>query len=323
MCAAGLRRRFAIRDASGEALERAGYGGPEVAVSAAFFNKKEAQRTAEEKAVVQAVTQWSLELGDWLKSLRLFKYILEIFQKAELAKEDPLDWGGDNGFVSRLAKAELEFAKCGTAEERSAVVASFFALVANAQERRSGVAFPLVPTQVQLWIRELRRLGRLVDEAPVFSWLDEPVQGCFSLPVFHCSECGESGWIAIHDSGDDSLIQSKGVDGIHLIADPSKIYRSWFGYRDQHDDQHIVVVSPWPKGTHGDEVHESWDSKQLGFGFQRDAEAQRSLPVPKEEPRQLDFGFEEWLLLPSQPGTSAGRGTMSAHRRCPTIPREG
>jgi DEAD/DEAH box helicase domain-containing protein len=274
------------------------YRGPEVPASAEFFNKKEAQRTEEEQAIVQAVTEWSLELGDWLKSLRLFKYVLEIFQKAELAKEDPLDWGGESGFVSRLAKVELEFAKCETAEERSAVVASFFALVANAQEKRSGVAFPLVPTQVQLWIRELRRLGRMVDEVPVFSWLDEPVQGRSSLPVFHCSECGESGWIALHDSSDDSLIQSKGVDGVHLLADPSKIYRGWFGYRDQRD-QHIVVISPSLKESRRVEIHESWESNQLGFGFQKGARQQKSFPVSKDEPQQLDFGFEEWYFCPA------------------------
>lgn len=55
---------------------------------------------------------------------------------------------------------------------------------------RSGTAFPLVPTQVQLWIRELRRLGRLVFDRPVFTWLDEPTQEYPSLPAFHCSECG-------------------------------------------------------------------------------------------------------------------------------------
>jgi len=267
------------------------YAGPEMPTSAEFFNKKEAERTGAEKEVVQAVTEWSLELGDWLKGLRLFKYALEIFHKAELAKEDPLDWGGENGFVGRLAKAELEFAECGTAEDRSAIVASFFALVANAQEKRSGVAFPLVPTQVQLWIRELRRLGRVVDEVPVFSWLDEPVQGRSSLPVFHCSECGESGWVAVHDPGDDSLIQAKGVDGIHLLADPSKIYRNWFGYRGQRD-QHIVVISP-------EKCHLSLVTGQLSVASEQDGRAGNSELETGNAPTQLDFGFETWYLCPA------------------------
>ena len=178
-------------------------------------------------------------------------------------------------------------------------MASFFALVANAQEKRSGVAFPLVPTQVQLWIRELRRLGRVVDEEPVFSWLDEPVQGRSSLPVFHCSECGESGWVAVHDPGDDSLIQAKGVDGIHLLADPSKIYRDWFGYRGQRD-QHIVVISPWPKSCRrARKSTKPGMTDSSGLGSRKTSQLQQAIPVPKDEPQQLDFGFEAWYFCPA------------------------
>ena len=68
-------------------------------------------------------------------------------------------------------------------QDRQRLLASFLALVAYAQEQpRETVPaqqqpVPLSPMQVQLWIRELRRLGRVVDEVPIFVWLDEPPSG--------------------------------------------------------------------------------------------------------------------------------------------------
>lgn len=194
-----------------------------------------------------AVMQWELELGEWLKHQRLFKYLLEIFQQAELKKEDPLPW---TDLVEHLTRKEFGLQKIKKLEDRRILVASFCSLVAHAREMRSKKPSVLVPTQVQLWIRELRRLGRIVSEIPAFSWLDEPVPGAKSLPTFHCSECGESGWVALHDPDLDALINSREVSGWGLEGDPSKIYRGWFGHKDQHSglnrkSQYVFVISPW------------------------------------------------------------------------------
>jgi DEAD/DEAH box helicase domain-containing protein len=110
-----------------------------------------------------------------------------------------------------------------------------------------------VPTQIQLWIRELRRLGRIVGGKPNFIWLDEPVQSVKSLPAFHCSECGESGWIALHVPNEDSKIEARGVRGIQLSDDPSAIYRNWFGPKGTKS-QYIVIISPWDKSNEANKV---------------------------------------------------------------------
>jgi DEAD/DEAH box helicase domain-containing protein len=185
--------------------------------------------------------QWLLELGDWIKKISLFKTLLEVFHQAERNREDPLSW---MELIDRLSRRELSFTKCQKIEDRQMLVASFIALVGHAREKRSGKSFPLVPIQVQLWIRELRRLGRIVSDKPCFGWLDEPVQGVHNLPAFQCSECGESGWIALHDPSKISSINAKGVDGIQLTADPTHIYRGWFGHKGQKS-QYIVILSPW------------------------------------------------------------------------------
>jgi DEAD/DEAH box helicase domain-containing protein len=194
------------------------------------------------EAADKSYTAWAQALGAWLKRLTLFRHLLTIFEQAERHRDDPLSWGA---LVARLTRADLALSAMASAEDRHRVIVSFFALVAYAQEVRGDRAFPLAPTQVQLWIRELRRLGRVVDEAPRFAWLDEPPPGQTCLPAFHCSECGESGWVARHDPSKDSLIRARGVDDIQLLSDPAKIYQDWFG-RGGYKSQYIVVISPWP-----------------------------------------------------------------------------
>ncbi len=194
----------------------------------------------------EAVEQWELELGDWLKHTVLFKYLLAVFHSAELKREDPLAW---TDLVDRLTRKEFGLQKIDKAAHRQIIVASFCSLVAHARELRSLRTSVLVPTQVQLWIRELRRLGRIVSRAPIFSWLDEPIPNTKSLPAFHCSECGESGWVALHDPDQDAQINSREVSGWAMESDPSLIYRGWFGSKDKQTklsrkSQYIFVISP-------------------------------------------------------------------------------
>ncbi|BBO85595.1 DEAD/DEAH box helicase [Desulfosarcina ovata subsp. sediminis] len=203
-----------------------------------------------------AIEQWELELGHWLKHRVLFKYLLEVFHAAEIRREDPLAW---TELVDRLTRKDFGLQAIDKAADRQIVVASFCSLVAHARELRSKRSSVLVPTQVQLWIRELRRLGRIVSRVPVFAWLDEPVPNTKSLPAFHCSECGESGWVALHDPDQDSQINSREVSGWAMESDPSRIYRGWFGTTDQQSgvnrkSQYIFVISPDDSsGIKGDE----------------------------------------------------------------------
>jgi DEAD/DEAH box helicase domain-containing protein len=202
---------------------------------------------ASAEAVDEAHTAWTVALGRWLKGVMLFRHLLTLFEQAEHDRQDPLSW---TELIERLSRAELALGAMASAEDRQRVIASFFALVAYAQELPLDTApahkktIPLAPTQVQLWIRELRRLGRVVDEAPTFAWLDEPPLEAICLPAFHCSECGEAGWVARHDPSKDSLIRARGVDGMQLLSEARKIYQDWFG-RGGNKSQYIVVISPW------------------------------------------------------------------------------
>lgn len=193
----------------------------------------------------EPIESWSIKLGEWLKQTELFKHLLNVFAAAEQSNEAPLTW---TRLVEQLASRDLAFLEYLQLRDRKRIVTSFLALVAHAKELRSGKAFPLVPTQVQLWVRELTRIGRIVSDAPAFGWLDEPLGDLKILPPFHCSECGASGWIGMQDREKDSTIAAKGIQGFKLIDDVKAIYRGWFGSKGTHDPR-IVLIVPDPEGA--------------------------------------------------------------------------
>lgn len=257
------------------------YSGPEL--TDYLMSKSEEKLSPQEKTTLKDVEVWAVQLGTWLKSLKLFKYLLIIFEKSESDNSGPLTW---NVLVEMLAREELGFNEYSKANDRLSICASFFALVAQAREIRSGHAFPLVPTQVQIWIRELRRLGRLVHDKPVFSWLDEPTQEFPSLPVFHCSECGECGWVGLADLSTETQIGAKGVHGFQLDPDPTKIYRGWFGYKGVRNPL-IVVFSP---------SGEQEASRAQFLVASEEGSEQGKPDTGNSEQQQL--GFEKWYVCP-------------------------
>lgn len=257
-----------------------------------------------------AVDQWQLEVADWLKQTSLFRDLLHVFQKAEQMREDPLLW---REAVARLALLEPGLAAIGDDEGRAGVVASFLALVAIARVERSGRAWPLVPSQVQIWVRELRRLGRLVQEKPAFAWLDEPLQGLKNLPTFHCSECGESGWVAHRKPSEDTLVESKGVRGFLLEDDPQKIYREWFGMAGKRGP-HIVLVCP---GTEKSAPATS-EGEQSTLPFLDEYLCLESLVVREGDgPCPLTGSVDRLRVRTNQDTSRTERGELIGVQKCP------
>ncbi len=278
------------------------WGGPKYSgptFSAHLFAKHERELTEQDQAIVNAIEQWSVDLGKWLKRQKLFQYLLETFQRADQKSNKPLTW---LELVALLSSRDLGLKYYPKATERSHLCAAFFALVAQAKEVRSGIAFPIVPTQIQLWIRELRRLGRTVHQQPLFNWIDEPSQGFPSLPTFHCSDCGESGWVGLHDPEKDSEIGAAGVSGFQLNGDATKIYRAWFGYKGNRSPE-VVVFSPQNPiaQTAATPPEILWD-EQPPLDFGDELFDQPKLQIEENEPgeiaKQQEFGFKQWFVCP-------------------------
>ena len=208
--------------------------------------------------------QWSLVLGEWIRAQPFFHTILKLTD-AGVVRWDEL--------LKLLARDNFTFREVGDLSKRAQVLTAFLALVAQAKELRSGKAFPLVPTQVQLWLRELRRIGLLVSETPYFNWLDQPIVDKKQLPAVHCTECGEVSWVALLDPDQDSMIHQK-VQGFGLEDDVQKIYQSW-GF-DRKPSDKLVILSHW--GENDDPIGEG-GSDQLQLESTRHYLAPRSLIV--------------------------------------------
>ena len=187
-------------------------------------------------AALDETTRWGLALAEWLRCHPLFHALLNITQTRVV------DW---NVLLQQLSKQDFSFREMGTLAERGQLLMAFLALVAHARELRSGRAFPLVPTQVQFWLRELRRVGAVVAFDPVFSWLDEPLPDSKQLPVVHCTECGEIAWVAVHDPDMDSVIEQDCM-GMQVLDDVQGVYQAW-GF-DRSPSSRLVLFSPWREG---------------------------------------------------------------------------
>ena len=83
----------------------------------------------------------------------------------------------------------------------------FVWLLSYARRGHGPNARPLLSVEVQLWVREVSRVLRLVSEQPSFRWRDSaaatqdeqespPPPGA-ELPAVYCRRCGMSGWLAL------------------------------------------------------------------------------------------------------------------------------
>jgi len=85
------------------------------------------------------------------------------------------------------------------------VIDALYALISHARTKTdSGKLRPFLNVQVQVWMRELRRLvGEVADKDIKYALstdLNER-QAKHYLPVVNCRECGQTGWASIEDNG--------------------------------------------------------------------------------------------------------------------------
>ncbi|MDG1500423.1 MAG: DEAD/DEAH box helicase [Planctomycetota bacterium] len=131
---------------------------------------------------------------------------------------------------AELSKRAEWFAELSD-ECKKAALDSFIGLISHA--RRLGAPdaegkqreLPFLSVQVQLWLREVRKMLRAISTDYQFTWKSELGGNSAGeaekrwLPLIRCRDCGDSGWAAIQKDGDSCLSED---------SDDGTIGRAWF-----------------------------------------------------------------------------------------------
>ena len=90
---------------------------------------------------------------------------------------------------------------------------------------------PMLFVQVQMWVRELSGVRRVLSHEPKFVWRDEPIElgEAKHMPPWYCRECGTSGWLS---SKREHLNQLDPADG----EGTDKFFKN-------HSSTHFLIAS--------------------------------------------------------------------------------
>lgn len=107
--------------------------------------------------------------------------------------------GGTYYQVSKIAEdLAVHYPDLKTLPDADVVINSLFALISHARTGKVGKLRPFLNVQVQLWMRELRRLVAKVDSDEITYEIAHDLnkqQAKQYLPVVNCRDCGITGWV--------------------------------------------------------------------------------------------------------------------------------
>lgn len=109
--------------------------------------------------------------------------------------------GGNYYQVSKIAEElDAHYPELKKLQDSSVLINSLFALISHARTGKVGNLRPFLNVQVQLWMRELRRLVAKVDPEEITYEIAHDLnkqQAKQYLPVVNCRDCGITGWVSI------------------------------------------------------------------------------------------------------------------------------
>lgn len=178
-----------------------------------------------------------VSLGGELKKLKIVKDLISL----TTGSIKQLD-----GLIRELANISPDFRRLpeydavNDMNPREEVINSLLALISEAKVGE-GKKFPFLYLQIQLWIRELSGVLRVLQEEPKFTWKDN-VGNKYdpqALPSYFCRECGASGWFGVKDDNKNQFNN-----------DPNQVYDYYFSHHknvyfiNTPDHKHIDEYEP-------------------------------------------------------------------------------
>lgn len=122
-----------------------------------------------------------------------------------------------NHIISELGGKASPQLKAGGEEYAHLLINSILACISAARSLDNGVLKPFIHVRVQHWFRELRRMVCSVNSSPELVFADDLTEEQRSghLPLLHCRECGQTGWIGklpIHGSNVQTELKNIYID---------------------------------------------------------------------------------------------------------------
>ena len=118
--------------------------------------------------------------------------------------------GGKYYQVSKIVDdLSLHYPNLKLLPDSSATINSLFALISHARTGKISNLRPFLNVQVQLWIRELRRLLAKVDVKEIDYKIANDLnkeQAKQYLPVVNCRDCGATGWVSVLNERSNATI---------------------------------------------------------------------------------------------------------------------
>lgn len=121
--------------------------------------------------------------------------------------------------------------------DATVVINSLFALISHARTGKAGRLRPFLNVQVQLWMRELRRVVAKVDPDEITYEIANDLnkqQAKQYLPVVNCRDCGITGWVSVlNERSNATMTNLESFYNLYFRAD-EKIVMMFPHSHDEH-----------------------------------------------------------------------------------------
>ena len=117
----------------------------------------------------------------------------------------------------------IHYPELKTIPDATTIINSLFALISHARIGQVGSLRPFLNVQVQLWMRELRRLVAKVDADEITYEIAHDLnkqQAKQYLPVVNCRDCGITGWVSIlNERNNATMVNLESFYNLYFRAD--------------------------------------------------------------------------------------------------------
>ncbi len=128
------------------------------------------------------------------------------------------------------------------------VINSLYALISHARIGEPGKLRPFMNVQVQLWMRELRRLVAKVDPEDIsyeIAYDLNTQQAKQYLPVVNCRDCGITGWVSVlNERGNATITSLQAFYNMYFRADDQIVMMFPHSHEDRIDGMITGRICP-------------------------------------------------------------------------------